>query len=157
MRRARGWTAAALTVCMIFTLFGAWAEQELTLPDGIHCLELPDSLRYTPPTEEESYLWAIYLDDSFEMEVFLYPSGGMTLEETVLALAENGRVAELREIDGVEMLCYRDQDEVDGARCIGYVYPVEDQFMEITFWYGTNEAGEMAADIMETFRLKETK
>ena len=111
----------AMILSAFLLLGGAFADQEVILPDGLHSLMLSEG-------------------------------NGADLIENAQTLVSSGKDAEVREIGGVELLVYRDTDEADGAKCIGYMYPTGDSFVEICFWYGTNEAGLKIRSMMESFR-----
>ena len=74
-----------------------------------------------------------------------------------LVLPEKGTETEIREINGIEALCYRTTDEADGADCIGYVLEDGGQLVELACWYGTGEAAETAGEIIGTLRRAEEK
>ena len=78
-----------------------------------------------------------------------------TLRESAEKLAANGMEAELREVNGVEMLVYRLTDDTDGTPCIGYVFMDGTQMVEVFFWYATQEAADQSKTIMETIRINE--
>ncbi len=144
---------AALLCLMILAAAGAaGAEVKQKLPDDKHLIVLPDSLKQIPVTRDDANLWKLFLGEDLELEIFLYRGNGLTLMENAQALTENGREAEIRLVGDTEMLCYRDRDEADGAPCIGYVYIDGNRFIELTFWYGSDEAGMMSYEIMESFQ-----
>ncbi len=159
MNRRVARTLVCFTLLLVLTAgaTGAGAARAILLPDGVYAFAIPDALEWVPPDRSEQPLRGIWLSEELglELEIFLYPAGGRTLEETATALTEAGRSAEIRDIGGLPVLCYRDLDEADGAPCIGYVYLLADQFTELTFWYGTEQAGEMTRAIMETLRPAE--
>ena len=142
----------ALLLSAFLLLGGALAEQEVILPDGAHSLMLPEGMSALPRDPGMKELYAVFGEEGLEMEIFVYPGNGADLTENAQTLVSGGKEAEVREIRGVELLVYRDTDEADGAKCIGYMYPAGDSFVEICFWYGTNEAGLKIRSMMETFQ-----
>ncbi len=145
--------AAALCVFIFLLVTGcAGAEKVQKMPDENHTITLPDSLKPSRITKDDPNLWRLFLGEDLELEIFVYQGNGLTLEENALALTEAGKEAELRLVGDTVMLCYRDLDEADGAPCIGYVYVDGERFVEITFWYGSEEAGETTLAIMESFQ-----
>ena len=142
-----------LLAALILALAGtAAAEQQLILPDGGHIITLPDGLSVLPRDAGTAELYAVYGKEDLELEVFIYPGNGRSVEENAQALADAGREAEIREVGGVSMLCYREMDEADGALCIGYMYPVNGAFVELSFWYASEAAAAETVTIMNSFR-----
>ncbi len=142
----------ALILSAFLMLSGAFADQEVILPDGLHSLMLSEGMSALPKDPGMKELYAVFGEEGLEMEIFVYPGNGADLIENAQTLVSSGKDAEVREIGGVELLVYRDTDEADGAKCIGYMYPTGDSFVEICFWYGTNEAGLKIRSMMESFR-----
>ncbi len=147
-------TAALLMAALLFVFGGALGELRQKLPDGNHTIIVPDSLKAVWVTRDDPNLWRLFLGQNLdlELEIFSYKGNGKTLMENALELTEAGREVEIRQVADTEMLCYRDRDEADGAPCIGYVYIHGDRFVELTFWYGSEEAGETTLAIMESFQ-----
>ncbi len=141
-----------LLALVLLAAGAAAAEKKQKLPDGSHTIILPEDMQMLQVTRSDTNLWRLFVGDNLELEIFLYKGNGMTLEENALALTEAGKEAELRQIGDTVMLCYRDRDEADGAPCIGYVYVDGDRFIELTFWYGSEEAGQTALAVMESFQ-----
>ena len=125
---------------------------EIQLPDGQGVLTLPEGMISTPVSPEETDLWADYLrKPDLEMLIFCYDAQGAEPRTMAEALRNAGRTAETREIDGVEFLVFQDRDEADGAPCVGYAYVSGDALIEITFFYGSQEAMDRTYEIMESF------
>ncbi len=141
-----------LLALLLLTAGAAAAEKKQKLPDGNHTIILPDDMQMLQVTKSDTNLWRLFIGENLELEIFLYKGNGLTLEENALTLTEAGKEAELRQISDTVMLCYRDLDEADGAPCIGYVYVDGDRFIELTFWYGSEEAGQTALSVMESFQ-----
>lgn len=136
----------------------AAAEQEVVLPGGRYAVSVPDRMVYSAPEGGDMGVEA-YISETLEMDWLSYPKAdaerrGMkeTLRETAEDRAALGADIELREISGIEMLCFRITDEADGAPCIAYVFEDGDMLIEINFWYATQEAADETAAIMETIR-----
>ena len=142
-----------LTLLTLPGLPGAGCAEGRTviLPDGAHQIRLPADMEVLTPEKGVERLWAVYGMRDLELEIFTYTGNGLSPQENAERLTEAGSEAEIREIAGVSFLVYRDRDEADGALCIGYMYPVGDTFVELSFWYGSTEAGEQTKEIMETF------
>ena len=149
----------SLFICMIL-LCGTAAAQTVSLPNSGYVLELPDGMKYSMP-EPEDYGMAAYTSETLEMDWLSYPKAdaerrGMkeTLRETAEDRAALGADIELREISGIEMLCFRITDEADGAPCIAYVFEDGDMLIEINFWYATQEAADETEKIISSIKEK---
>ena len=159
MRRILLGMMLILAAAIILGCFGSakteqFLEQdtEAILPDGEHRITLPAGMTSLMPDPEESDLKGIFIrEPDLEMLVYAYDAQGSTIEGLAKALREAGREAEIRRIGEESFLVYRDRDEADGAPCIGYGYPYEGWLIEISFFYSSNEAGEMTRTIMESF------
>ena len=145
---------------LLILLFGcAAAEQTVFLPQSRYALTLPDGMVYSAP-EPEDFGVRAFVSAALEMDYRSYPReeaaafGLMpTMRESAEALAALGAEAELREVNGIEMLVYRVTDDADGAPCIGYVFEDGDRIVEIFFWYATQEAADLTKQIMESISL----
>ncbi len=126
--------------------------REILLPDGQSVLTLPEDMVSTPVSPEESDLWADYQrKPDLEMLIFTYRAGNSDPRKMAETLVEAGRTAEVREIGGVEFLVFQDRDEADGALCVGYAFVSGETLIEITFFYGSQEAMDRTYEIMESF------
>ena len=148
-------------MCGILALSCALAEQEVVLPNSRYVLEVPDWMEYSDPVDGDRGVEA-YISKDLEMDYLSYTreqaaEKGMkdTLKESVKYLNENGMKTELRKIQGIEMLCYRTEDDADGARCVGYVLMDGDWLIEISFWYANEDAAKEAETIISTIRPAE--
>ena len=148
-------------IIILFALLFSFAAADRTaaLPESRYAVDVPDTMVYSAPEEQDNGVHA-YISDTLEMNCLSYSreeaaaSGFQpTLQETAEILAEVGTEAELREVNGIEMLVYRAVDETDGAQGIGYVFEDGDRFVEVIFWYATQDAADTAKQIMETIRL----
>ena len=136
----------------------AAAEHEVVLPGGRYAVDVPEWMTYSAPEAGDNGVEA-YVSDALEMDWLTYPKTdaarrGMkeTLRETAEDRAAQGADIELREVNGIEMLCFRITDDADGAPCIAYVFEDGDMLIEIDFWYATQEAADQTKIIMETIR-----
>ena len=150
----------SLLVCCALLLGYAAAEQAVLLPGGRYVIDVPDEMAYSAP-EAGDFGVEAYISESLEMDYISYlrtegAARGMaeTLKETAEACAAQGLDVELRKVNDTEMLCFRTVDEADGASCIGYVFEDGDQYIEIDFWYATQEAAEKTAEIISSVRKK---
>ena len=150
-----------LLTCMVMICGIAAAEQTVELPSSRYVLEIPDDMVYSAPEAAEHGMEAYY-SDKLEMDFVAYPKTeaaniGMaeTLKGTAKSLREAGMEAELRKVNGVEMVCFRVTDPSDGAPCIGYVFEDGEWLVEVDFWYASEDAAEETRKIMETIRKGE--
>lgn len=136
----------------------AAAETEVQLPGSRYALRLPDWMIYSPPeTEGEGSVYA-YISRDLEMDYVVYSKElasalGLagSMQEIAEAYAAAGMEAELRLVNGIEMVCWYAVDEVDGTPLISYMFRDEDETMiGITFLYATQEAADLTAEIMTT-------
>ena len=127
-------------------------DTKAILPDGVHSLTLPAGMLSQTPEAGEADLKGVFLrDPDLEMLVFAYDAQGATVDGLAEALVSAGRTAEVREIAGERFLVYQDRDEADGAPCVGYTYLYQGWFIEISFFYGSQEAANLTYTIMESF------
>ena len=134
----------------------AAAEQVVVLPGGRYAVDVPDGMEYSAPEAGDSGVEA-YISDDLEMDYLSYPKAeqvrkGMpeTLRETAELWAEKGVNAEIRDVNGIEALCFPVTDDADGAPCIAYVFEDGDMLIEIDFWYATEEAAMLTATIISS-------
>ena len=146
------WTLFILILVLI--PFLAAAEQEVQLQESRFRLTLPDWMTYEAPMDKDLGVHA-YTSNILEMDYSVYPKAeavrqGMpeTLLDTAKSWVNQGRDAELRRVNGIEMLCFRVIDEADGTPCIAYVFEDTGWLIEISFWYATQEAADLTAEIM---------
>ena len=153
--------AISVLVCLLVLLGSAAAEQSVVLPGGNYVIELPDWMEYSEPVDGDAGVEA-YISADLEMDLISYTREdavriglGQSLKETAQMQREAGSDTEIRNVNGIEMLCFRTVDDADGAPCIGYVFEDGELIIEIDFWYGTQEAGDMTKTIMETIRINQ--
>ena len=149
-----------LLICMVLLGGFAAAEQAVSLPNCRYTVDVPDEMEYSSAEETESGMEAYY-SDTMEMDYVSYPKSaaagigmGQTLQETAEKLMEDGNQVEMREVNGIEMVCFRVTDREDGAPCIGYVFEDGDWMIEIDFWYSTQEAADRTTEIISSIRAE---
>ena len=147
-----------LLICVMLLGSFAAAEQTVTLANSRYTVDVPDDMEYSAAEETESGMEAYY-SDTIEMDYVSYPKSaaksigmGETLQETAEKLMEDGNEIELRDVNGIEMVCFRVTDREDGAPCIGYVFEDGDWMIEIDFWYATQEAADRTTEIISSIR-----
>lgn len=147
-----------LLICIALLGSVAAAEQTVTLANSRYVVDVPDEMEYSSAEETESGMEAYYCD-TMEMDYVSYPKSaaesigmGETLQETAEKLMEDDNQVEIREVNGIEMVCFRVIDREDGAPCIGYVFEDGDWMIEIDFWYSTQEAADRTTEIISSIR-----
>ena len=148
-------------ICFLVLFSWAAAEQLVVLPGGRYTVSVPDGMEYSEPVDGD-YGVEAYVSPELEMVLISYTKEdavrlglGQSLKETAELQREQGMDSEIRNVNGIEMLCFRTIDEADNAPCIGYVFEDGDLMIEIDFWYSTQEAGDMTKLIMESIQLLE--
>ena len=146
-------------LCLLLALLlpgAALADRTVQLPNSRYVIEIPDYMRYSEPGEDDSGVYAYYCE-ILEMDYTSYRkedamAQGMpgTLREAAENRVAGGAEVELREINGIEMLCFRTADDADGAPCIGYVFEDEGWMVEVDFWYANEEAARLTGGIIST-------
>ena len=103
----------SLAICGIMLFGFAAAEQAVALPNSRYEILVPDWMEYSDPVDGDQGVEA-YISKDLEMDYISYTKEqgaekGIrdTLKETAGVLRENGVKAELRKVQGIEMLCYR--------------------------------------------------
>ena len=128
----------------------ALADQIIWLPESSWSLLVPDYMIYDPPLEGADCAFAC-VSNTLEIDFFRYPAGQDTLLDMAQQLVSAGQEAELRKVNDLEMLVYRTVDtSLDQAPCIGYAMREGDWLIEICFWYATQEAGDLTAQIISS-------
>ena len=138
----------ALLLCVLCSF--AAADQKVTLPGGTHTVKLPDSLQKSDGGGGS--LLYYYTGNALQMHVFCFDNGGTSLDGYAGIMTSAGKDATVRTIGGTQMICYRDTDASDGASLIAYIYPVEDEYVEIDFFCGSRKAEDTVTAIMNSFR-----
>lgn len=152
---------AVLLACLLVFTGLAQAERSVALPNSRYVIEVPDWMRFSEADEEHNGV-AAYYSEMLEMDYTTYaksymigPGAAGSLREVAENRAAKGREVELRSINGIEMLCFRMVDESDRAPCIGYVFVDGDWAVEIDFWYATEEAAKLTAEIISSIHPAE--
>ena len=152
---------AVLAACVAMLFGCALAEQEAVLPGGRYVIDVPDEMEYSDAVDGEAGMDA-YVSRDLEIDLISYRKEdaallGMaeTLKETAKLRKEAGADVEIRKVNGIEMLCFRTEDETDGALCVGYLFEDGDLLIEIDFWYGSQEAAELTKEIISSIREAE--
>ena len=92
----------------------ALAEREVPLPNSRYAVNVPDWMRFKADPAYPDI--GAYVSEMLEMDFTSYPRGTgadgqeKPLKETAEALVSAGAEAELREINGIEMVCFRTTD-----------------------------------------------
>lgn len=143
--------AISFLICTVLLFGSATAEQTVSLPESRYAIDIPDGMEYSPAEEADEGIEA-YISETLEMDYCSYPASenAPTLQERAEKLVAGGTDAEIRNVNGIEMLVYRITDEADGAPCIGYAFMDGNRIVEIFFWYATQEAADLTKNIMET-------
>ena len=121
------------------------------LPGEHYTLRVPADMERLEGEEDEPLLFA-FVGEDLELDVFAYETDGKTLTETAQELAAEGAETEIREVNGIETLCFHVLDESDGAPGIGYVFADGAGVVELVFWYGTAEAAGRTEEIINTLQ-----
>lgn len=146
-------------ICLLLALLVpcvSLAEKEVRLPDSRYTVDVPEYMKDSVPGAGGVQSWYC---DILEMDCISYRKAdaqamGMsgTLRETAEERAAAGAETELREVNGIEMICFRTRDEADGAPCIGYIFEDGDRMIEVDFWYANEEAAALTAAIISSIR-----
>ena len=146
-----------LLVCVALVSGCAAAEQEVLLPGGRYVLDVPDWMEYSDPVDGDAGVEA-YISEDLEMDFIMARKEdlamiGMAADLREIAKAQRaaGNKPDIRKINGIEVLCFRTEDE-DGTPCIGYVIEDGEWIIRINFWYATQDAANETKKIMETIR-----
>ena len=156
MERTRKWAALALAALMLTLSAGsALATQEVALPDSRYVLDVPDWMRYVGPGEDDECVFA-YVSEILEMDVFSYEEDGSTQKELGEKIAKKNPEfhVELREIQGLTMVCYQGsvetEKEEEKASCVGFVLRDGKRQIEMVFWYSTEDSFRIAEEIIDS-------
>ena len=153
--------AIAILVTAALMLAGAGAEgtRPVQLPGSRYVIDVPERMQYENPGEgagDLAFVWILPGAEAgsarMEIDFFTYASARVDLGETARAMAENGAEAELRSVNGVDLLCAESTDPTDGAPCISYALLDGGRMIEIAFWYSDQETADLSRTIMETLR-----
>lgn len=165
MKRKTMRSILALLLLLIPVLAAGRAEQAeqvtqtVQLPGSPWAVSIPKEMRYDGPRNGDgSCVFAYWLPDGtgngarMEIDFFFYASEGMNLPEAARAMAEAGMDVEIREVNGIEMICGTGEDPADGAPCISYGMLTGDRIVEVVFWCSDQETADLSKRIMESIR-----
>ena len=151
-------TLLLVLVCMN----GALAEQKVQLPESRYSLTIPDSMEYDGPGETPDDALFAWVSEKQGLDIQFFRQKndkGATLEAMADVLIGDGMDAAIYRINGIDMIVYRVSDPQDppekGMKCIGYVFLDGDAAQMICFWYATQEAANLTAEIMESITNKD--
>ena len=140
---------------VLLCMSGALAERKVKLPESRYSLTIPDGMEYDGPGElsDDSLFALVSAKLGLDIEFFRQPNdGGAALQAMADVIIGDGVDAEIRRINGIDMIAYRVADPQDppeqGMKCIGYVFLDGDAAQMICFWYATQEAADLTADII---------
>ncbi len=140
---------------VLLCMGGALAEQKVQLPESSYRLTVPDGMEYDGPgdiPDDAAFAW-VSGELGLDIQFFRQPNdGGAALQAMADVIIGDGVDAEIRRINGIDMIAYRVADPQDppeqGMKCIGYVFLDGDAAQMICFWYATQEAADLTADII---------
>lgn len=135
------------------------ANQPVQLPGSPWVISLPDEMKYSGPRDGDgTCVFAYWLPGEaagsvrMEIDFFIYASEGMNLAAAAEAMATAGMDVELRDVNGIEMICGVSTDPADGAPCVSYGMLSGENIVEVVFWCADQEAADLSKVIMETIR-----
>lgn len=150
-----------LAICLMMLCGTAMADQTVDLPQSRYVIDIPDDMDYESPEASENGVETYFTYD-LEMDCFCFPkseAGNLeladNLKEIARMLKEKGNEAEVRKINGIQMVVFRMKDEADNAPGIGYIFEDGDLMIEIDFWYASQEAADRTTAIMSSIREEE--
>lgn len=135
------------------------ANQPVQLPGSPWVISLPGEMKYSGPRDGDgTCVFAYWLPGEaagsvrMEIDFFIYASEGMNLAAAAEAMATAGMDVELRDVNGIEMICGVSADPADGAPCVSYGMLSGENIVEVVFWCADQEAADLSKVIMETIR-----
>ena len=140
---------------VLLCMGGALAEQKVQLPESSYRLTVPDGMEYDGPgdiPDDAAFAW-VSGELGLDIQFFRQPNdGGAALQAMADVIIGDGVDAEIRRINGIDMIAYRVADPQDppeqGMKCIGYVFLDGDAAQMICFWNANQEAADLTADII---------
>jgi len=140
---------------VLLCMSGALAEQKVQLPESSYYLTIPDGMEYDGPgdiPDDAAFAW-VSGKLGLDIQFFRQPNdGGAALQAMADVIIGDGVDAEIHRINGIDMIAYRVTDPQDppeqGMKCIGYVFLDGDAAQMICFWYATQEAADLTAEII---------
>ena len=140
---------------VLLCMSGALAERKVKLPESRYSLTIPDGMEYDGPGELSDYSLFAWVSAKLGLDIEFFRQKndkGKTLQAMADYIIGDGVDAGIYRINGIEMIAYRDTDPQDppekGMKCIGYVFLDGDAAQMICFWYATQEAADLTADII---------
>ena len=151
-KRMCGLTALVLALLCIS---GALADQKVRLPESGYTLTIPDGMEYDGPGEipdDASFAW-VSEELGLDIQFFRKENDrGATLQAMADVIIGDGVDAGIHRINGIDMIAYRVTDPQDppetGMKCIGYVFLDGNAAQMICFWYATQNAANLTAEII---------
>ena len=147
---------------VLLCMSGALAERKVKLPESRYSLTIPDSMEYDGPGETPDDALFAWVSEKQGLDIQFFRQKndkGATLEAMADVLIGDGMDAAIYRINGIDMIVYRVSDPQDppekGMKCIGYVFLDGDAAQMICFWYATQEAANLTAEIMESITNKD--
>ena len=153
---------ALLTV--LLCVCTATAEQKVQLPESTYSIKMPDYMEYDGPGEEPDDACFAWVSEKVGLDIqfFRTPNDrGATLQAMLEVLSGDDQIeeAQIWPINGIDMIVYRVTDPQDppgkGMKCIGYVFLDGDAAQMICFWYATQEAADLTAEIIGSITNKD--
>ena len=140
---------------VLLCMSGALAERKVKLPESRYSLTIPDGMEYDGPgdiPDDAAFAW-VSGKLGLDIQFFRQPNdGGAALQAMADVIIGDGVDAEIHRINGIDMIAYRVTDPQDppeqGMKCIGYVFLDGDAAQMICFWYATQEAADLTAEII---------
>ncbi len=140
---------------VLLCMSGALADQKVQLPESSYYLAIPDGMEYDGPgdiPDDAAFAW-VSGKLGLDIQFFRQPNdGGAALQAMADVIIGDGVDAEIHRINGIDMIAYRVTDPQDppeqGMKCIGYVFLDGDAAQMICFWYATQEAADLTAEII---------
>ena len=147
---------------VLLCMSGALAEQKVQLPESSYRLTVPDGMEYDGPgdiPDDAAFAW-VSGELGLDIQFFRQPNdGGAALQAMADVIIGDGVDAEIRRINGIDMIAYRVADPQDppeqGMKCIGYVFLDGDAAQMICFWYANQEAADLTAEIIGSITDKD--
>jgi len=147
---------------VLLCVSGALAEQKVQLPESRYSLKVPDGMEYDGPGDLPDDAVFALVSEKLGLDIQFFRQtndAGKTLQEMTDTIIGLGVDAEIHRISGIDMIAYRDQDPADppekGMKCVAYVFLEENAAHMICFWYTTQEAANLTAEIISSITDKD--
>ena len=147
---------------VLLCMSGALAEQKVQLPESSYYLTIPDGMEYDGPgdiPDDAAFAW-VSGELGLDIQFFRQPNdGGAALQAMADVIIGDGVDAEIRRINGIDMIAYRVADPQDppekGMKCMTYMLEDHGKVQMICFWYAGQEAANRTADIIASITDKD--